>query len=70
MRSGLYGNRELTIRCNGLDTEWGAADIAAAGAAGPSAVVIPKVDSVGYVERGVGATRRRRRAAIGAGSGR
>ena len=26
--SGLYGGRELTIRCNGLDTEWGVADIA------------------------------------------
>jgi citrate lyase subunit beta/citryl-CoA lyase len=51
VQSGLYGTRELTIRCNGLDTEWGAADIAAAGAAGPSAVVIPKVDSVEYVER-------------------
>ncbi len=25
VRSGEYGNRELTIRCNGLDTEWGSA---------------------------------------------
>src|SRR3954447_17769904 len=25
--SGDYGRRELTIRCNGLDTEWGAADL-------------------------------------------
>ena len=41
--SGEYGGRELTIRCNGLATPWGADDIAAAGAAGPSAVVIPKV---------------------------
>jgi citrate lyase subunit beta/citryl-CoA lyase len=49
VQSGEYGNRELTIRCNGLDTEWGAADIAAAGAAEPSAVVIPKVDSVDMV---------------------
>ena len=24
VRSRAYGNRELTIRCNGLDTEWGA----------------------------------------------
>jgi citrate lyase subunit beta/citryl-CoA lyase len=48
--SGLYGNRELTIRCNGLDTQWGSDDIAAAGAAGPSAVVVPKVDSLGYVD--------------------
>ncbi|MGY6499967.1 MAG: HpcH/HpaI aldolase/citrate lyase family protein [Acidimicrobiales bacterium] len=41
--SGEYGRRELTIRCNGLDTPWGADDIAAAAAAGPAAVVIPKV---------------------------
>ncbi|WP_423918187.1 HpcH/HpaI aldolase/citrate lyase family protein [Candidatus Poriferisodalis sp.] len=41
--SGEYGYRELTIRCNGLDTPWGRDDIAAAGAAAPSAVVIPKV---------------------------
>jgi citrate lyase subunit beta/citryl-CoA lyase len=51
VQSGLYGNRELTIRCNGLDTEWGSDDVAAAAGAHPSAVVIPKVDSVGYVER-------------------
>jgi citrate lyase subunit beta / citryl-CoA lyase len=49
--SGRYGSRELMIRCNGLDTEWGTFDIAAAAAARPSAVVIPKVDSVGYVDR-------------------
>jgi citrate lyase subunit beta / citryl-CoA lyase len=46
VQSGQYGHRELTIRCNGLDTPWGEADLAAAGAAGPSAVVIPKVASV------------------------
>jgi citrate lyase subunit beta/citryl-CoA lyase len=41
--SGDYGNRTLTIRCNGLDTPWGEADLKAAAAAGPDAVVIPKV---------------------------
>ena len=41
--SGEYGNRTLTIRCNGLDTPWGAADLEAAAAARPAAVVIPKV---------------------------
>ena len=41
--SGSYGSRELTIRCNGLDTPWGAHDLAAAAAAGPAAVVSPKV---------------------------
>ena len=41
--SGEYGKREITIRCNGLDTPWGAADIAAAAKACVSAIVIPKV---------------------------
>ncbi len=48
--SGDYGRRELTIRCNGLDTEWGVDDLAAAGAARPSGVVIPKVDSVATLD--------------------
>jgi citrate lyase subunit beta / citryl-CoA lyase len=51
VQSGSYGNRELTIRCNGLDTQWGADDVAAAAGARPAAVVIPKVDSVEYVDR-------------------
>jgi citrate lyase subunit beta/citryl-CoA lyase len=38
-----YGDRTLTVRCNGLDTPWGAADLAAAARSGASAVVIPKV---------------------------
>ena len=41
--SGEYGKRTLTIRCNGLDTPWGADDLVAAAAARPDAVVIPKV---------------------------
>jgi citrate lyase subunit beta / citryl-CoA lyase len=48
--SGEYGNRELTIRCNGLDTPWGAADLAAAATSGAAAVVIPKVSSPTYVD--------------------
>ena len=43
--SGEYGGRELTIRVNGADTEWHADDLAAACAAGPDAIVVPKVDS-------------------------
>jgi citrate lyase subunit beta/citryl-CoA lyase len=49
--SSEYGNRELTIRCNGLDTPWGAADIAAAATSGAAAVVVPKVGSVAYVDQ-------------------
>ena len=48
--SGEYGTRELTIRCNGLDTQWGEADLAAAARSGAAAVVIPKVASVATVD--------------------
>ncbi len=48
--SGQYGTRELTIRCNGLDTPWGVADVTAAATSGAAAVVIPKVASVAYVD--------------------
>ena len=49
--SGGYGRRELTIRCNGLDTPWGEDDLRAAGAAGPAAVVVPKVSGVAHLEQ-------------------
>ncbi len=45
VRSGGYGRRELTIRINAAATEWHEADLAAACAAGPDAVVVPKVES-------------------------
>lgn len=48
-RSGEYGHREVTIRCNGLDTPWGADDLAAAATSGAASVVIPKVNSVDYL---------------------
>jgi citrate lyase subunit beta/citryl-CoA lyase len=47
--SGDYGRRELTIRINGADTEWHRADLEAACAAGPDAIVVPKVDSADAV---------------------
>lgn len=49
-RSGDYGRREITIRCNALSTQWGAQDIAAAATSGVSAVVIPKIDSIAEVD--------------------
>lgn len=49
--SGEYGHREITIRCNGLDTPWGADDLAAAATSGAAAVVIPKVGSRDYLDR-------------------
>ncbi len=47
--SGEYGAREVTIRINGADTEWHSADLEAACAAGPDAIVVPKVDSADAV---------------------
>ncbi|MEL6476961.1 MAG: CoA ester lyase [Pseudomonadota bacterium] len=45
VRERRYGRREIAIRVNGLDTEWGATDIAAAVAASPDAILIPKVET-------------------------
>ncbi|SEG95998.1 citrate lyase subunit beta / citryl-CoA lyase [Actinacidiphila yanglinensis] len=42
---GGYGHREVTIRVNAPGTPWHADDLRAAAAAGPDAVVVPKVDS-------------------------
>ncbi len=47
---GGYGHREVVIRINGFDTEWGEADFEAACAAGPDAVLIPKVNGSQDVE--------------------
>ncbi|MFC3079337.1 HpcH/HpaI aldolase/citrate lyase family protein [Phenylobacterium terrae] len=43
VRAGGFGAREVVIRVNGLDTPWGRDDLAAAAAAGPDAVLAPKV---------------------------
>lgn len=49
--SGRYGHRTLTIRCNGLDTPWGADDLRAAASARPAAVVVPKVSGAAHLEQ-------------------
>ena len=53
--SGEYGRRTVTIRVNGLGTEWHDDDIVAASQAGPAAIVVPKVDSADDVARLVAA---------------
>ncbi|NPC41414.1 CoA ester lyase [Nocardioides sp. zg-1230] len=53
--SGDYGRRTVTIRVNGLGTEWHDDDIVAASQAGPAAIVVPKVDSADDVARLVAA---------------
>ncbi len=44
-----FGDREVVVRCNGLDTPWGQADLAAVAAAQPDAVLAPKVSSAAEV---------------------
>jgi len=44
-----YGRREVAIRVNGFGTAWAKDDIAAAAAAGPDAIVLPKVESAEMV---------------------
>jgi citrate lyase subunit beta/citryl-CoA lyase len=41
---GGYGERELVIRINGLGTSWYADDLAAAAAARPHAILVPKLE--------------------------
>ncbi len=66
VKAGGYGGRELVIRINALDTPWGEADLAAAVAAAPDAILVPKVSSpealsaVGLRLRRLGADERTR----------
>lgn len=50
VKAGGYGKREIVIRINGLDTEWGLDDIQAAVAAGPDALLAPKVIDGGDID--------------------
>ncbi|RQS67020.1 CoA ester lyase [Burkholderia sp. Bp8963] len=45
VRQGDFGRREVVIRVNGLNTQWGMQDLAAAALARPDAVLVPKISS-------------------------
>ena len=47
--SRCYGKREIAIRCNGLGTPWGKADVAAIARSGADAILVPKVESAADV---------------------
>ena len=49
VKEGGYGRRELVIRTNALETIWGTADLLAAAAAAPDAILIPKVAHPGDI---------------------
>lgn len=49
VRDRRFGKREVVIRVNGIDTPWGRQDMDAACAAGPDAILVPKVDDTAQV---------------------
>lgn len=51
VRAGGFGDRELVVRVNGLDTEWGAEDLRAMAAVGPDAILVPKIDDAAAIAR-------------------
>lgn len=51
VRAGGFGDREVIIRVNGLDTEWGEQDLVVAAGAAPDAILVPKVNGPEDVER-------------------
>lgn len=53
-KSKGYGKREIAIRCNGLGTPWGRADVAAIATSGADAILVPKVESASDVAAIVG----------------
>lgn len=51
VRDGGFGRRELAVRVNALDTEWGADDLAALRDLALDALLIPKIDGPDDVAR-------------------
>ena len=49
IRAGDFGSREIILRVNPLETPWGMADLQAAIAAGPHAILVPKVSQPGDI---------------------
>jgi citrate lyase subunit beta/citryl-CoA lyase len=50
LQSGGFGEREVMVRINGLDTQWWVEDFNAAIAAKPNAVLLPKISDPAQLE--------------------
>jgi citrate lyase subunit beta/citryl-CoA lyase len=50
VKAGGFGDREVVIRVNGVDTPWHADDLSAAAHAAPDAILVPKVASPDTLE--------------------
>jgi citrate lyase subunit beta/citryl-CoA lyase len=46
VKAKVFGRRETVVRINALSTQWGAKDLLAAAAAGPDAILLPKVSTL------------------------
>ena len=46
-----YGYRELVVRCNALETEWGLEDLRTFATAPVSALLFPKIENVAQIQR-------------------
>lgn len=49
VKAGGYGKREIIVRVNGLDSDWGRDDVAAVATSGADAILLPKVESAAMV---------------------
>jgi citrate lyase subunit beta / citryl-CoA lyase len=57
VQAGGFGDREVLIRANGIDTPWGADDLAAIAGSGADGVLVPKIYGPADIERVEGALR-------------
>lgn len=55
VRRGNFGHRTVIVRCNALSTEWGQEDLRQVAAAGPHAILAPKINSERDVRAYLGA---------------
>jgi citrate lyase subunit beta/citryl-CoA lyase len=51
VKTGGYGEREIIIRINSLNTPWGYADLVAASTAGADAILLPKTENAETVRQ-------------------
>ncbi|ARN73011.1 HpcH/HpaI aldolase/citrate lyase family protein [Oceanicoccus sagamiensis] len=53
VKAGGYGKREIIIRANSLDSEWGEDDVRAIGLSGADGVCLPKIENEAEVEAAI-----------------
>jgi citrate lyase subunit beta/citryl-CoA lyase len=51
VKAGGYGQREVVIRINGIYTDWGEDDLAAASVSGADAILVPKIDTAAQLNK-------------------